>query len=104
MKLKDYLPLKAIVEDLGVSRWTLWRAARSDIPDFPKPIKVGRQLYWKKAEFDALEAALLRFEGRCVFDRKRRHEKTIRALVKSRPLASPRKSVARVVQRDLFSS
>jgi predicted DNA-binding transcriptional regulator AlpA len=103
MKLKDYLPLKAICEDLGVSRWTLWRAARSDIPDFPKPIKVGRQLYWKKTELDALEAALLRFEGRCAFDRKRKHDQKVRALTKTRAAAVPRKPAPRAVQRDLFS-
>lgn len=104
MKLKDYLPLKAIVEDLGVSRWTLWRAAGSDIPDFPKPIKVGRQLYWKKTELDALEAALLRFEGRCVFDRKRKHEKKVKALTKTRAAAAPRKQPARTTQQDLFAN
>jgi predicted DNA-binding transcriptional regulator AlpA len=105
VKLKDYLPLKAIVEDLGVSRWTLWRAARSDIPDFPKPKKVGRQLYWKKTELDALEAALLRFEGRCVFDRRRKHEKKVKALTKSRVAAgAPRKLETRATQQDLFSS
>jgi predicted DNA-binding transcriptional regulator AlpA len=104
VKLKDYLPLKAIVEDLGVSRWTLWRAARSDMTDFPKPKKVGRQLYWRKTELDALQAALLRFDGRCVFDRKRGHEKKVRALTRLRAVAAPRKRAARVAQRDLFFS
>jgi predicted DNA-binding transcriptional regulator AlpA len=105
VKLKDHLPLKAICEDLGVSRWTLWRAARSEIPDFPKPIKVGRQLYWRKAELDALEAALLRFEGRCAFDRKRKHERKIVALTRARAVGAPSKRSKRVVhQQDLFTS
>jgi len=78
-------------------------AKESDIPDFPKPIKVGRQLYWKKIELDALEAALLRFEGRCVFDRKRKHEKRVKALTKTRSAGATRKPPARVVQQDLFS-
>lgn len=103
MKLKEYLPLKAIVEDLGVSRWTLWRAARSDIPGFPKPIKAGRQVYWKKSELDALEAALLRFRGRCAFDRKRQHEKKIKALTRMRAGAAARKHVAVLSQPDLFA-
>lgn len=103
MKLKDYLPLKAVVEDLGVSRWTLWRAASSGIDNFPKPTKVGRQIYWKKTEMDALEAALLRFEGRCAFDRKRKHEKKVRALQKTRAAAAARKAPARQIQQDLFS-
>jgi predicted DNA-binding transcriptional regulator AlpA len=103
MKLRDFLPLKAICEDLGVSRWTLWRAAGSNIPDFPPPTRVGRQIFWKKAELEALEAALLQFKGRCVFDSKRRHEKKVKGLTRSRAAASPRKRVARVVQEDLFS-
>jgi predicted DNA-binding transcriptional regulator AlpA len=103
MKLKDHLPLKVVVDDLGVSRWTLWRAARSDIPDFPKPIKVGRRLYWKRTELDALEAALLRFEGRCAFDRKRQQERVVKALTKARAAAAPRKRTPRAIQRDLFS-
>lgn len=105
MKLKDHLPLKAVCEDLGVSRWTLWRAARSDIPDFPKPIKVGRQLYWRKTELDALEAALLRFDGRCAFDRRREHELKVKALTKSRRSVGARKQAPQVRdQQDLFSS
>jgi len=104
MKLKDYLPLKAICEDLGVSRWTLWRAARSDIPDFPKPIKVGRQLYWRKTELDALETALLRFDGRCVFDRRRAHERTVKALARSRVPPPARRRQISGPQQDLFST
>lgn len=104
MKLKNYLPLKAVVEDLGVSRWTLWRAAASDIAGFPQPTRVGRQIYWRKSEIEALEAALLRFKGRCVFDRKRKHERKVKALTKTRTAAEPRKSAPRAVQqRDLFS-
>ncbi len=103
MKLKEYLPLKAVVEDLGVSRWTLWRAAGSNIPDFPKPTRVGRQVFWKKSEMDALEAALMQFKGRCVFDSNRKHEKTVKVLAKSRAVATSRKRSACVMQQDLFS-
>jgi predicted DNA-binding transcriptional regulator AlpA len=70
--------LKAVAEDLGVSRWTLWRAAASDIPGFPAPIKVGQQKYWRKGEVAALQAALTHFKGRCVFDRNRAREKAAR--------------------------
>lgn len=103
MKLKDYLPLKAVVEDLGVSRWTLWRAAASNIPDFPAPTRVGRQVFWRKSQMEALEAALMQFKGRCVFDSKRKHEKKVKALTKTRAAAAPRKRAARGVQQDLFS-
>ena len=102
MKLKNYLPLKAVVEDLGVSRWTLWRAAASDIAGFPQPTRVGRQIYWKKSEIEALEAALLRFKGRCVFDRKRKHEKKVKALKRTRAVVAAPKATRRVQQRDLF--
>jgi len=107
VKLRDYLPLKAVVEDLGVSRWTLWRAAASGIPDFPKPTRVGRQIYWKRSELEALETALLRFEGRCAFDRKRQHEKKVKALTKARTrdMAASRKlPQSASQQQDLFSS
>jgi predicted DNA-binding transcriptional regulator AlpA len=104
MKLRDYLPLKAVTDDLGVSRWTLWRAAASNIPDFPKPTRVGRQVFWKKSEVEALEAALMQFKGRCVFDNKRKHEKKVRALAKSRAVAAPRKRAVRVVQQDFFGT
>lgn len=106
MKLKNYLPLKAVVEDLGVSRWTLWRAAASDLPGFPKATKVGRQIYWKKSEMDALEAALMQFKGRCVFDRQRAHAKKVKALTRAKVKAPGRKNTtpATANQRDLFST
>lgn len=58
--------------ELAVSRWTLWRAARSDLPDFPQPIVVSRRLYWRKRDLERLEAAMMFFEGRCAFDRNRK--------------------------------
>ncbi len=108
MKLKDYLPLKAVVEDLGVSRWTLWRAAASDIPAFPKPTRVGRQIYWKKSEMDALETALMQFKGRCVFDRQRHHQRVTEKLVSAKRRAAPKQKQKPPEpplpgQRDLFS-
>lgn len=104
MRLKDYLPLKAVIDDLGVSRWTLWRAAASDIPGFPKATKVGRQIYWKKSEMEALEAALIQFKGRCVFDRERKHAKKVRALTRAKRSPAARKRVAERQHPDLFSS
>ena len=107
MKLRDYLPLKAVCDDLGVSRWTLWRAARSDISDFPKPMRVGRQVFWKKSEIEALEAALMQFQGRCVFDRNRRQLKVRQKLAQAKKTAMASKKSGRgnssQQQRDLFS-
>jgi predicted DNA-binding transcriptional regulator AlpA len=103
MKLKDYLPLKAVVEDLGVSRWTLWRAAASNIPDFPAPTRVGRQVFWKKSEMEVLEAALMRFQGRCAFDRQRQHAKKVRALTRAKAKANESNPVSAAKQQDLFT-
>lgn len=107
MKLKDYLPLKAVANELGVSRWTLWRAARSDIADFPAPTIVRRRVYWKKSQFEALEAALLQFQGRCTFDRKRRHQKFSKQAALAKRRASPKSKQTPPErlpgQRDLFS-
>lgn len=107
MKLKDYMPLKAVADDLGVSRWTLWRAARSDIEDFPAPLIVRRRVYWKKSQLEALEAALLQYQGRCAFDRKRRHGKIAKKLAQAKRLPRPKQKPTREAplpgQRDLFS-
>ncbi len=107
MKLKDHLPLKAVADELGVSRWTLWRAARSDIADFPAPIIVRRRVYWKKTQIEALEAALLQYQGRCAFDRRRRHVKAARKLAQAKRTARPKQKALQEAplpgQRDLFS-
>jgi|CXWL01.1.fsa_nt_gi predicted DNA-binding transcriptional regulator AlpA len=107
MKLKDHLPLKAVADDLGVSRWTLWRAARSDIADFPAPVVLRRRVYWKKSQLEALEAALLQFQGRCTFDRKRRHQKLAKKVALAKRNAGPKQKQSRPEtlpgQRDLFS-
>jgi hypothetical protein len=62
---------------------------------------VGRKIYWKKSEIEALEAALLRFEGRCAFDRRRKHERAVKAATRARP--ATRDQGPRGIQQDLFS-
>lgn len=107
MKLKDHLPLKAVADELGVSRWTLWRAARSDIADFPAPLIIRRRVYWKRTQIEALEAALLQYQGRCAFDRRRRHGKVVRKLAQAKRVARPKQKTSPDAplpgQRDLFS-
>lgn len=66
------LSLTETAYELAISRWTLWRAARSDLPDFPQPVVVSRRVYWKKSDLGRLEDAIMFFEGRCAFDRKRK--------------------------------
>lgn len=66
------LSLTETAYELAISRWTLWRAARSDLPGFPEPVVVSRRVYWKKSDLGRLEDAIMFFEGRCAFDRKRK--------------------------------
>ncbi len=66
------LSLTETAYELAISRWTLWRASRSDLPDFPQPIVVSRRVYWRKSDLGRLEDAIMFFEGRCAFDRKRK--------------------------------
>ena len=87
MKLKDYLPQKAVADDLGVSLATLWRARNSDLPGFPSPTIIRGQIFWKKSDLQALEDALMQFRGRSTFERQRAHERKVQALVKLKPLA-----------------
>lgn len=75
---EDYLSLQRVAYELAVSRWTLWRASRSDIEGFPAPYIVGRRTYWKKADLPALDLAMDFFQGRPVFDRKRKEARQSR--------------------------
>jgi predicted DNA-binding transcriptional regulator AlpA len=68
----ELLTYQQLAYELAVSRWTLWRAARSDLPDFPKPIKWGRSLYWRRSDIEAIEGAMMFFKGRVEFDKARR--------------------------------
>jgi predicted DNA-binding transcriptional regulator AlpA len=69
---QECLSLTETAYELAVSRSTLWRASRSNLPDFPEPVIVSRQVYWKKSDLARLEDAMMFFEGRCAFDRKRK--------------------------------
>lgn len=69
------LSLTETAYELAISRWTLWRASRSDLPDFPAPVIVSRRVYWTKTDLERLEAAIMFFQGRCVFDRQRKAAK-----------------------------
>jgi predicted DNA-binding transcriptional regulator AlpA len=83
--MKDLVPLKAVAEDLCVSKSTLWRARQSNLPGFPEPTIIRRQVFWKRSELDALEDALLQFKGRSVFEEHRAHARKVAALTKKRP-------------------
>jgi len=72
------LGVKEVIEELGVSRTTFWRA-RAGLHDFPEPLKIGGLLYWRPSQLDAVEQALNRFRGRCKFEAARRHTKLVTA-------------------------
>lgn len=82
MKRDDLVPLKRVAEEVGMSRTSLWRAARSDIADFPAPVVIRRLVYWKRQDMERLDAALLRYRGRVKFERDREANQKIERLKK----------------------
>jgi hypothetical protein len=72
IRRQDLIPQKRVAYEMGVSTTTLWRAARSDLPDFPPPVVIRKKVYWRKADLAALEDALMYFQGRGVFERQRK--------------------------------
>lgn len=105
IRMKDYLPQKAVAQDLGVSLATLWRARSSNLPDFPEPTIIRGQVFWKKSELQALEDALMQFKGRSVFERQRNHAGKVSALRKLRANAKRerRQPVGESAQQELFA-
>jgi hypothetical protein len=101
---KDLVPQKVIAEDLCVSLVTLWRARQSGIPGFPAPVIFRNMVFWRKADLDQLEDALLKFEGRGQFEERRERSQRIAKLAKAQPqpkrVKRPRRADER--QRDLF--
>jgi hypothetical protein len=101
---KDLVPQKVIAEDLCVSLVTLWRARQSGIPGFPAPVIFRNMVFWRKADLDRLEDALLKFEGRGRFEERRERSERIAKLAKAQPqpkrVKRPRRTDER--QRDLF--
>lgn len=113
MKTEELIPLKRVLEELGVSRATLWRALNSGIESFPKPTIVRRRVHWKRNEISVIDHALDEYAGRNAFDKKRRHERAIPGerhrvlteLKKSQRRRRRRKSAPEAadgVQTDLF--
>lgn len=67
----DLVPLKRVLEDVGVSRATLWRALKSNLQGMPKPIKQRGRLFWSRSDLASLDAALRSFGGRIAYERER---------------------------------
>jgi len=102
MKLSDYLPQKAVADDLGVSLATLWRARNSDLPGFPKATIIRGRVFWKPSELQTLEHALLQFRGRSVFEEHRAHASRVQTLTKQRPSPKRRRRPPSPAQQELF--
>lgn len=74
----DLLPQKAVAEDLGVSRITLWRARNSGLEGFPEPVFVRNLVFWKKTDVETLQKAMGGYRGRVVFEKTRRAEAALK--------------------------
>ena len=100
----DLVPQKVVADDLCVSLATLWRARRSNLPGFPAPVIVRNMVFWRKADLDKLEDALMQFAGRGKFEEERQRSKRIAAMTKARPQTKRIKRTRRPDerQRDLF--
>ncbi|MGE0046425.1 MAG: hypothetical protein AB7T08_11765 [Hyphomonadaceae bacterium] len=59
-------------------------------------------VFWKKADLDQLEEALLKFKGRGVFERNREAERKLKRLKAAKPTTGSAKPPPRPPQRDLF--
>jgi hypothetical protein len=72
IRRQDLVPKKCVAYEMAVSETTLWRALKSDLPDFPQPVVIRKKVYWRRADLPALEDALMYFQGRGVFERQRK--------------------------------
>ncbi len=92
MKTRDLIPYKAVLEELGVSRTTLWRARSSGISGFPQPIVRNHMVFWRREDLSKLEDAIFRYRGRVVFERQRVAERKVAPLART---ARPKRRRAR---------
>lgn len=97
----DLIPQKVVADDLCVSLVTLWRARRSGIPGFPEPIVLRNMIFWRKGDVGQLEDALLKFEGRGTFEKRRIGDRRNASLMSSRPKAKRQKRLPRSDRRQL---
>jgi predicted DNA-binding transcriptional regulator AlpA len=83
IRRQDVIPQKRVAYEVGVSQTTLWRALKSDLPNFPAPVVIRKKVYWRKADLPALEDALMSFQVAACLNgskRKQRGECRPRAL------------------------
>ena len=51
-----YLTSQAVRARYGVSDMSLWRWLRNEATGFPRPFRVGKRRFWKRAELESWEA------------------------------------------------
>jgi hypothetical protein len=102
LRRKDLIPQKAVADELCVSITTLWRARNSKLAGFPEPVIVHGAVFWKKAELEQLEEAILTFKGRGVFERNREEERKLKRLQKTKKPGPRAAKPPAAPQRDLF--
>lgn len=106
MRKNDLVPYKIVLSEMGVSRNTMWRAVRSGIAGFPPPVVIRRLVFWKRGDLERLEEALMRYQGRCAFERRRNATKAVCKLTEAKArLEKPARKRGQkrpVAQMDLF--
>ncbi|MEP7210833.1 MAG: hypothetical protein ABI740_08350 [Alphaproteobacteria bacterium] len=102
MKFPAHLvPQKVVADDLCVSLVTLWRARQSGIPGFPEPIVLRNMVFWRKDDLGQLEDALMKFEGRGKFEKRRVGARKNATLMNSRPKMKRQKRLQRSDEQQL---
>lgn len=103
----DLVPLKRVLEHVGVGRVTLWRALNSGL-EMPKPTIVRRRVFWTAREIQALDHALDSYRGRVVFEERRRQDRLLSELqicvaAQNQPRRLRRRGRPNAPQLELFA-
>jgi predicted DNA-binding transcriptional regulator AlpA len=106
IKRTDLVPFKAVVEEMCMSRASIWRAARSNIPGFPSPVVIRRRVFWRRSDLAALEDALFQYPGRIAFEHRRDTSRKFAAMQRAKAGVEPKRARRTPTegQRDLFAA
>lgn len=97
------LPLKAVADELGVSRTTFWRLRKTQVSGVPLPVLRSGMQFWRRSDLPTLEEAFTQYRGRIAFERERDWSRRIRALgVSSTRRTTRERFISRTNQLELF--
>ncbi|HCK84806.1 MAG TPA: hypothetical protein DHW63_09915 [Hyphomonadaceae bacterium] len=107
MHRDNLVPLKRVLEHVGVGRVTLWRALNSGL-EIPKPTIVRRRVFWRAREIQALDHGLDSYKGRVAFEERRRRDRLLLELqscaaAQKQPRKLRRRGRANAPQMELFA-